>query len=197
MLAGALGDYWIYIATGIFAIAAATDFVDGRIARKRNLVTSTGNLLDTIADKILVAAALFVVLGCNLLNDIGIPVFVSVAIVTLTIAREFVISLIKAIGAGKNVIILADKLGKLKMALQIAALLVLLPARLLDKLISKAAQAKMIEMEPILNLKILTIAGFVLLCAATLLSVISGINYIVKNKAVFSERVTGADEKAD
>ena len=186
MLAGAWGDYWIYIAAGIFAVAAATDFVDGRIARKRNLVTSTGNLLDTIADKILVAAALFVALGYNLLGRLGIPVFVGVAIVTLMIAREFVISLIKAVGAGKNIVILADKMGKLKMALQIAALLVLLLAKPIEEILEKQTNKGQAG---------ITALGFILLCAATILSVVSGINYIVKNRGIFSEQGTGNREQ--
>ena len=185
MLAGALGDYWIYIAAGIFALAAATDFVDGRIARKRNLVTSTGNLLDTIADKILVAAALFVVLGYNLLDRLDMPVFVGVAIVTLMIAREFIVSLIKAVGAGKNIVILADKMGKLKMALQIAALLVLLVAKPIEETLQTGC----------IVVLYFTLTGFILLCAATILSVVSGINYIVKNRGVFSEKVTGNREQ--
>ena len=174
MLAGVWGVYWIYIAAGIFALAAATDFIDGRIARKRNLVTSLGNLLDTIADKILVAAALFVVLGYGLLYSPALPVpaFAGVLIVTLMIAREFIISLLKAMGAAKNVAILADKLGKLKMGAQIAALLVLIPARPLDAAVGTDA---------------FTITGFVLLCVSALLSVLSGINYMIKNRKVFSE----------
>ena len=172
------GDFWIYIATGIFAVAAATDFVDGHIARKRNLVTSTGNLLDTIADKLLVTAALIVVVAYNLLDRLDIPVFVGVAIVTLMIAREFVISLVKAVGAGKNIVILADKMGKLKMALQIAALLVLLIAKPIEVILENQTNKGHAG---------ITAIGFILLCAATVLSVVSGINYIVKNRAIFKE----------
>ncbi len=161
------GDYWVYIALGIFALASLTDFLDGHIARKYNLVTDMGKFLDPIADKILVASALFIVLGFTL-----VPVVPGVIIVTLIIGREFAISALRTIAAGKNVVIAADRIGKLKTVTQIAALLVLLPAAQLDALTGG---------------RVFYYTGFALLIASALLAFVSGVNYIVKNRRVFAE----------
>ena len=60
-----LGDYWIYIATAIFALASLTDMLDGKLARRNNnaLVTDLGKFHDPIADKLLISSALFVFIG--------------------------------------------------------------------------------------------------------------------------------------
>ena len=164
---GGSGNYWVYIATGIFALASLTDFLDGYLARKNNLVTDMGKFLDPIADKILIAAAFFIILGYTL-----VPVAAGVIIVTLVIGREFAISALRSIAAGKNVIIAADKIGKLKTVSQIAAVIVLLPAAQLDALI---------------GIRIFYYTGFSLLIASALLAVISGVNYLYKNRKVFAE----------
>lgn len=164
---GGSGDYWVYIATGIFALASLTDFLDGYLARKNNLVTDMGKFLDPIADKILVAAAMFIIISYGL-----VPLVPGVVIVTVVIGREFAVSALRTIAAGKNVIIAADKIGKLKTVSQIAAILVLLPGK---------------ELDAVIGLEAFSITGFVLLIASALLALISGINYIVKNRKVFTQ----------
>jgi len=187
------GDYWIYIATGVFALAALTDMLDGRIARKRNLVTDLGKLLDPIADKLLISSALFIVLGYGLLPSFlgawAIPA--AIIITVFCIGRDFAVSALRQIAASKKIVIAADIWGKLKMVFQVAALFILLPAKPIDTLISKAVDANKPYVEFVENIKsfeVFTIIGFVLLAAAALLSLVSGINYIVKNRKVFSEK---------
>lgn len=104
-------------ATLLFVIASLTDFLDGYIARKNNLVTDFGKFADPIADKILVISA------CICLVETGIIPAWSVLII---IFREFVISGLRMSAAAKNVVIPADKLGKWKTFTQMIALILLM-----------------------------------------------------------------------
>lgn len=101
----------------IFVIASLTDFLDGYIARKNNLVTDFGKFADPIADKILVISA------CICLVETGVIPAWSVLII---IFREFVISGLRMSAAAKNVVIPADKLGKWKTFTQMIALILLI-----------------------------------------------------------------------
>jgi CDP-diacylglycerol--glycerol-3-phosphate 3-phosphatidyltransferase len=97
-----------------FIIAAASDWFDGYLARKLNLVTSLGKLLDPLADKILVAAG-FIYLSSNL-NSKGLcPVWVTCAI----IGREFMVTGLRQIAIEQGVVIAADRLGKWKTTFQL------------------------------------------------------------------------------
>ena len=97
-----------------FIIAAASDWFDGYFARKLNLVTSLGKLLDPLADKILVAAG-FIYLSSNL-NSKGLcPVWVTCAI----IGREFMVTGLRQIAIEQGVVIAADRLGKWKTTFQL------------------------------------------------------------------------------
>lgn len=105
------------VATFIFILASVTDTLDGYIARKYNLVTDFGKFADPIADKILVVSA------CVCLVELGtIPAW-SVLII---IFREFIVSGLRMSAASKNVVIPADKLGKLKTLTQMIALILLM-----------------------------------------------------------------------
>ena len=105
------------LAAVLFAAASVTDFLDGRLARKLGQVTVFGQLIDAMADKLLITAALlaFLVLGwCN------------VWIVMIVLAREFLITSLRLISATQGVVIPANAWGKLKTASQMAFLLLLL-----------------------------------------------------------------------
>src|SRR5271156_5825738 len=109
---------WAYSATAallIFSLASLTDWLDGAIARSRNLVTDLGKLLDPLADKILVAAALI-----SLVERHIAPMWMVVMIV----AREFLISGLRQIAASKQKILAAERIGKHKTISQIVAILV-------------------------------------------------------------------------
>lgn len=95
----------MYLAGALFVIAYITDMLDGQIARRKNLVTDFGKLMDPIADKILSAAALIMLTYVGLISPI---------VTLVTISREFVISGFRLIYANKNIIIAAGPLGKLK-----------------------------------------------------------------------------------
>jgi CDP-diacylglycerol--glycerol-3-phosphate 3-phosphatidyltransferase len=103
----------------VFAAASITDMLDGKIARKYNLITNFGKFLDPLADKILVASALicFVQLG-----------WCSAWVTALILAREFVVSGVRLVAASsdKKVVIAAGMLGKMKTAMTMVAICVII-----------------------------------------------------------------------
>lgn len=109
----ALFPYQDLVAAMIFILAATTDGLDGYIARKRNQVTTLGKFMDPLADKLLVSAALI-----SLVQLGEVPAWVAWAI----IAREFVVTGLRAIAAVDKVVISASKLGKIKTVTQVIAI---------------------------------------------------------------------------
>ncbi len=107
-------DIWKpWVAALVFVAIAATDFIDGHLARSRNEVTDLGKFMDPLADKILVAAALLA------LVELGpLPSWVALVI----LAREFIVSGIRMVAASKNVVIAASWYGKVKTVLQMCAI---------------------------------------------------------------------------
>lgn len=165
------------IATAVFGLAAFTDFLDGKIARKYNLITTLGNFLDTTADKLLVGMAL-ILLAVNPTIMYGAGIIpatlcyicftVGVAIILL---RDLMIMGLKTICASNNVIVVADKLGKIKAFLTDIAIVFLLIG--LDL--------------PGLAKTIVLIIGYALFVISVIMTIVSAINYIIKNKQIFSE----------
>jgi CDP-diacylglycerol--glycerol-3-phosphate 3-phosphatidyltransferase len=101
----------------IFIVAAATDLLDGYIARRTGQVTNLGKLLDPIADKLLVISALILLVNIDR---------VSALVAILVIARELAVTGIRAIAAGERLIIVAETTGKYKMALQVVGIVLLI-----------------------------------------------------------------------
>lgn len=107
------------LAAAVFALAAATDGLDGYFARSRGSITTFGKLMDPIADKLLIVAALVSLVSLDRLEA-----WVAMVI----IAREFAVTMMRAIAAERGVIISASWLGKAKTVLQIAAVIALIAA---------------------------------------------------------------------
>jgi CDP-diacylglycerol--glycerol-3-phosphate 3-phosphatidyltransferase len=105
------------IAAGVFALAAFTDGLDGYIARSRNEITTFGKLMDPIADKLLVTAALVALVSLDRLEA---------WIAMVIIAREFAVTGLRGVAAEQGVVIQASWLGKAKTATQIAAVIALI-----------------------------------------------------------------------
>jgi len=101
----------------VFSIASITDWLDGYLARKMNIVTNLGKFLDPIADKLLIAAALVMLVGLG-----RIPAWM----VVMIIGREIAVTGLRSIASSEGIIIAASDLGKGKMILQISALIGLL-----------------------------------------------------------------------
>jgi CDP-diacylglycerol--glycerol-3-phosphate 3-phosphatidyltransferase len=105
------------IAAGVFALAALTDGLDGYIARSRGAITTFGKLIDPLADKLLVTAALVTLVSLQRLEA-----WVAMVI----IAREFAVTGLRGVAAERGIVIQASWLGKLKTILQIAAVIALI-----------------------------------------------------------------------
>lgn len=161
-----------FVALAVFAIASLTDLFDGKIARKYNLVTNLGKFLDPIADKVLVLSALVVFLTVPELftaNLGGWAVIVAGCGVALILAREIIVSGFRMVAASSGVVIAADIFGKYKTVTQDVAVVVLLVAAGVCELTDHLAGA------------ILNEIGLAFFALSVLLTVVSGVNYIVKN----------------
>ncbi len=167
--------YNFIIAAGVFALASFTDFLDGAIARKRNLVTAFGKFLDPIADKVLVSTALILLLAppasvsVFALECFNIPIYLPAICVALILARELIISGFRLVASTSGKVIAADKSGKLKTFFTDVAIVWIL-----------------VFMG--FNNSYLKLVGFILLVIATLLTVYSGVECLIKNKEVIKER---------
>ncbi|MGL5100156.1 MAG: CDP-diacylglycerol--glycerol-3-phosphate 3-phosphatidyltransferase, partial [Fusobacteriaceae bacterium] len=110
-------DIYRYLAFGFFVVAALTDWLDGYIARKHNLITDFGKLMDPLADKILVISAMVIFVYLRWL-----PSWMSIVV----IAREFLISGIRTLAAAQGEVIPAGNLGKYKTTTQMIVIIVML-----------------------------------------------------------------------
>lgn len=106
-----------FVAALVFAFAASTDWLDGYYARKYNLITNLGKFLDPLADKLLVSAALILLVELDL---------AAAWIVILIISREFAVTGMRLVAAGEGIVLAASNMGKLKTVTQILAILLLL-----------------------------------------------------------------------
>lgn len=149
------GESSKWIALGIFLLASITDFFDGMIARKCNLVTNFGKFMDPLADKLLVCSALicFVELGS-----------LASWIVIVIIGREFIISGFRLIAADNRVVIAASWWGKFKTFFQMVMVILL-----------------------IMDLEVLSVVTLVVTWIAVGLTIISLLDYLIKNKGVMKE----------
>jgi len=105
------------IALLLFIVAAITDYFDGKIARERNLVTNFGKLMDPLADKVLIAAALILLVDLELLWAWSVVVVVF---------REFLVTGLRLIAANEGIVVAAEKLGKWKTTIQMITVIYLL-----------------------------------------------------------------------
>ncbi len=160
------------IAVIIFIVAALTDFLDGYIARKYNMVTDLGKLLDPMADKILVLFALFLVTYSRSLQ----PDWLCAVCGAIIIARELLISIVRQIAASKNIILQANIYGKIKTTVQDISIPIVMLLAMKEVIVSWSE----------VFYEILYWAGFSTLILATSLTIISGIIYIVQNISIFN-----------
>lgn len=134
LLEGGQNQYLRIAALIVFCLASFTDFLDGQIARKQNLVTDFGKFMDPLADKLLVCSALICLIELNQL-----PAWYVIVI----IAREFIISGFRLVAADKGIVIAASWWGKFKTTFQMLTVILLIidiPAlRLITTIISGIA----------------------------------------------------------
>jgi len=154
-----------YLALAVFLVAALTDLLDGWIARKFKKVTRLGMLLDPIADKILVSAALISLVDLQEADAWAVCIIVG---------REFAVSGMRAIAAGEQITIAASSLGKWKMAAQVVGIsLMILGARLDD-------------------IGLWRMTGRAALYVMTAMALVSGYDYFRKYLPALLEREAGA-----
>ena len=165
-----------FVALAVFAIASFTDLLDGKIARRYNLVTNLGKFLDPIADKVLVSSALIVILTVPSYFTAflgGWAMIVGGCCVVVIFARELIVSGFRMVAADAGIVIAADKIGKFKTVAQDISIIMLLLFGGFYEIFGDAV-----------GVQVVNYIGLIMLTAAAILTVISGINYIVKNIAV-------------
>lgn len=148
-----------FVAAIIFIVASGTDWLDGHYARKYNLVTNLGKFLDPMADKLLVLAAYVLLIELQI-----VPAW----IVILILSREFAVTGLRLVAAGSGIVLAASSMGKLKTTFQLLSIIFLL---LHDFPFSYLGWP----------------VGNILLYLAMILTVISGIDYFIKNWHVMKE----------
>lgn len=159
----------------VFVLACITDFFDGYLARKNDLVTNFGKFLDPIADKMLVACALIAIcITAPAVEPKKIYYILTAVFSMLILSRELMVSGFRTVAADKGAVIAADMFGKWKTLVQMMCIFALLPVT--DFIVWN-------ELAGI----VFYYGGFALLSLATLLTILSGVHYLVKNKAVLED----------
>ncbi|MDY2726022.1 MAG: CDP-diacylglycerol--glycerol-3-phosphate 3-phosphatidyltransferase [Anaerostipes faecalis] len=151
------GENGKWIAVAIFIIASLTDFLDGYIARKYNLVSNFGKFMDPLADKLLVCSAMIALVGMDRLSSL---------VAIIIIAREFIISGFRLVASDNGVVIAASYWGKFKTNFQMFMIIMLI----ID-----------------LGTKTAVMIENILIVIAVALTIISLIDYLAKNKEVLAE----------
>ena len=139
-----------FISAAIFIVASLTDMLDGKIARKYNLVTNFGKFMDPLADKLLVCSALICLVELKQL-----PAWM----VIIIISREFIISGFRLVASDKGVVIAAGYWGKFKTTFQMVMIVLM-----------------------IADIPVLSLVTTIVMWAALILTVVSLVDYLVKNK---------------
>lgn len=154
----------------LFCSASFTDFLDGHIARKYNLVTNFGKFMDPLADKLLVLTALIYLIEIGKLVAFGVELGFAV---TIILAREFAVTGLRLLAANNNCVIAASKMGKSKTVSQMFMIIILL-----------------LNCYPFsfLGGNSVDVTTVVLISIATILTIVSGIDYFVKNISVFKDK---------
>ncbi|MCX4338740.1 MAG: CDP-diacylglycerol--glycerol-3-phosphate 3-phosphatidyltransferase [Lachnospiraceae bacterium] len=147
-------DNWIALV--IFIVASLTDLLDGKIARKYNLVTNFGKFMDPLADKLLVCSALICLVEMER---------IAAWMVIVIIAREFIISGFRLVASDNGVVIAASYWGKFKTTFQMVMICLM-----------------------IADLEALSLVTTIVTWAAVILTVVSLVDYLVKNRSVMQEK---------
>lgn len=170
----------MYIALGVFIVASLTDLLDGKIARKYNLVTNFGKFMDPLADKLLVITALL----CLLVIDKGSRMFgvnyqtVSLIAIIIIVAREFIISGFRLVACDAGIVLAASMWGKVKTATTMVSICLMI---VVDEIAVLFPDIKVISI--------------VIFSIAVTLTVVSLVDYLVKNINVISDMSVGKKEK--
>jgi CDP-diacylglycerol--glycerol-3-phosphate 3-phosphatidyltransferase len=163
----------------LFNAAGLTDFLDGRIARRRGLITNFGILMDPLADKILICSAFVAFVESTHLNP-NAPVKVAAWMVIVIVARELTITGLRLLAASKNVVLAAEKFGKHKTISQIVAINALL--------VVDACNEWPAQLQKFFQSWVPAFAE-IMLWVAVALTAASGVIYLWRNRAIYMSDV--------
>lgn len=156
------------IAFLIFAAASYTDHLDGKIARKYNMITDFGKFADPLADKIMILAALACFVQLGLTNAV---------VLTVIVSREFMVTAMRLVASSKGKVVAANNWGKAKTISQIAAVLLVM----LLQYILELGTMKLISVDAAALSPVFSLIGEIAIWISAVLTIISGIIYIVQN----------------
>lgn len=160
----------MYILGAIFVIASLTDFFDGYLARKHNIVTTFGKFMDPLADKLLVIAALMVLNELYALNGFSMTYWMPFWVVLIVVMRELLVTAIRLVAMDDGKVIAAGPLGKYKTfatMITITYYFFLMP----------------------LDTYIVQIIGIIMVAISVLLTLVSGFDYFIKNKSIITKSI--------
>lgn len=161
------------VSLAVFALAAITDCLDGKIARKNNLITDFGKFLDPLADKILVISALVCFISLNLCDSV---------LVIIVLFREFTVTSVRLMAATKGKVVAANIFGKIKTVTQMIAIIAIFVMQYALELMNMG----IIPLEsPTISLYtgIFFTVGEILLWISTFFTILSGVIYVIQNKS--------------
>lgn len=171
LLQSYIGDATILIIGVLFVIASVTDYLDGKIARKNNLVTTFGKFMDPLADKLLVLGTLLILSDIYTANYLGtITMWMPFWVVLIVLTRELIVTSIRLVAVGEGKILHASKWGKYKTAFTMVTIVYYLFLMPLDN-------------------NIINICGIVLVIISVLLTIGSGLDYYIKNRKYIIETI--------
>ena len=174
----------VLVALGIYILACVTDFLDGYIARKYNLITDFGKFMDQIADKALTTSAMILVLLATSIT----ASWLAVLMVLIVVLRDTLISGIRMVAANKGIVIAADIFGKIKSFFLDVASMVLMLYHGLTLCLDNGCKAYIGKMP----IEYIRCFGLALMIIGTVLTIVSCVNYTVKAIHSFKEK---ANEK--
>ncbi|MCQ2516308.1 MAG: CDP-diacylglycerol--glycerol-3-phosphate 3-phosphatidyltransferase [Saccharofermentans sp.] len=167
-----IADKGMLIAAFVFIIASITDFLDGQIARRMNMITNLGKFLDSLADKMLVIAVLIAFVATGR---------ISAWLLAIIVLREFMVTGIRLLASKQGVVMAAKMIGKIKTTTQMIAIIYLL----FEPSIMKLAGLNYwgIYEEP----NVVSVIGDLLFFISVVMTVISGMDYLLKNLDYFKD----------
>ena len=167
-----INEYGMMIAGLVFIIASLTDFFDGQIARRCNLITDLGKFLDSLADKMLVIAILIAFVATGRISP---------WLLAIIVLREFMVTGIRLVASKEGVVMAAKMIGKIKTTTQMIAIIYLMFEPLLMKFTGDDYQASLQTPCAV------SVIGDILFYICVIMTIVSGMDYLIKNKGYLKE----------
>lgn len=170
-----ISEFGSIFAAILFIIASLTDYADGVIARKYNMITNLGKFLDSLADKMLVISVLIA------LVDIG---RISSIFVVIIVLREFMVTGLRLVASNKGVVMAAEMIGKIKTVTQMIAIIFILFEPLFVIILTKLLSGTSVTSIS----SVVIIIGNILFAICVVMTIISGLDYMLRNKEYLREK---------